>query len=121
MLREIKFYELFKSVEEPVIIIKGGEVVTLEDLFEGARVLIDENNPVAAGRKEISEPAADEEPAADPETVAQPHPKRRSRKEVEEQILKAWNRGERKISEIMKITGCTYTTVRRYIPESAAD
>ena len=115
MLREIKFYELFKSVEEPVIIIKGGEVVTLEDLFEGARVLIDENNPVAAGRKEISEPAADPGPAV------QPHPKRRSRKEVEAQILKAWNRGERKISEIMKITGCTYTTVRRYIPESAED
>ena len=33
-------------------------------------------------------------------------------------ILKAWNGGERSISEIMNITGCTHATVRRYIPIS---
>lgn len=37
---------------------------------------------------------------------------------VRDEILAAWKGGERTIKEIMQITGRSYQTVRKYIPES---
>lgn len=37
---------------------------------------------------------------------------------VRDEILAAWKGGERSIKEIMQITGRSYQTVRKYIPES---
>ena len=34
----------------------------------------------------------------------------------EQKVLKAWNRGERTIKEVMEITGLSYPTVRKYLP-----
>lgn len=38
--------------------------------------------------------------------------------ENEEKVLKAWRRGERTIAEVVKETGLSYPTVRKYLPES---
>ena len=40
------------------------------------------------------------------------------RREIEEAVLKAWNRGERSITQIMELSGCSYKQVRKYIPET---
>lgn len=72
--------------------------------------------------EEKQEPA--EEPAEDPkeEPAAAPLEKKKRGKpetgKAEELILKAWGRGEHSISEIMRMTGYSYQTVRRYIPIS---
>ena len=44
--------------------------------------------------------------------------KRRTTKELENEILRAWNGGERTITEVMEITGCTYYAARKVIPIS---
>ena len=46
--------------------------------------------------------------------------KQKRASENEQRVLKAWNRGERTIKEIVEITGLSYPTVRKYIPESPA-
>lgn len=74
--------------------------------------------------EEKQEPA--EEPAEDPkvEPAAAPPAKTKKRggkpeaEKAEELILKAWGGGEHSISEIMRMTGYSYQTVRRYIPIS---
>ena len=45
-------------------------------------------------------------------------PKKRHGTNTEQEILAAWKGGERSIKEIMQITGKSYQTVRKYIPES---
>lgn len=69
---------------------------------------------------EENEPKTEESKPAEIKNTEdkQQREKRRSRKEVEQLVLKAWNGGEHTIKEIMDITGCTYSTVCRYIPRS---
>lgn len=47
-----------------------------------------------------------------------PHRKKRTKREMQEAVLKAWNGGERSITEVMAIVGCTYQAARRYLPIS---
>lgn len=53
-----------------------------------------------------------------PEAPAKPRRKRRTQEEIEAAVMKAWNRGERSIEQIMEMTGCSYKQVREYIPET---
>ena len=112
--------------------------LTLEDVFgklRGYRFVVDWGVPetTTGGEETVTSgvimPATQEPPDPPSMTVAvtaeipdEPKKKtdktRRSKDEIEQLILKAWNGGERSIAEIQRITGCTYATVRRYIPIS---
>ena len=74
------------------------------------RILIDEG-------EEDDLPFEDDEDPDDGPVRKNWNEKRAS--ENEEKVLKAWNRGERSIKEVMEITGLSYPTVRKYLPESA--
>lgn len=41
--------------------------------------------------------------------------KRRTQEELKAAIIKAYDGGNRTITEVMNMTGCTYATVKRYI------
>lgn len=104
------------------------------ELIKGLRFLIDPPADTAATkmRKNLPKPETPEEqkivtddPTPPPLPEA-PKKKKRGRKpgwndgEAEQAILKAWAGGDRKIKEIMEITGYSYKTVRKYIPETPA-
>jgi len=115
MLKEVNLIDALLGV------IEGGKVFIisrsfnficpLEEYMEDMRFLIDEI-PAA-----VEEP----EPAAVEEKEQEPHGGREKKKRTEsreQDILKAWNGGERSIKEIMEITGASYSTVRKYIPQN---
>lgn len=98
------------------------EVKSFEDVFQNLtrnRYMIDwKDQP-----EEKQEPAEapDEDPEEEPAAAPPAEKKKRGKPETgkaEELILKAWGRGEHSISEIMRMTGYSYQTVRRYIPIS---
>jgi hypothetical protein len=71
--------------------------------------------------KEAKEAPEEPEDDQDPEDVLLKQPpkrRRRSPAEIEEAVLKAWNRGERSITQIMEMSRCSYKQVRKYIPET---
>ena len=78
-------------------IVQHGNIVKIDEITD-IRILVDVEVP--DGSTEPEKPK--KEPSA------------------EEKILKAWNRGERTLKEVMKITGYSYPTVRKYIPISPA-
>ena len=87
--------------------------ITLQELFErcgckNIRILIEEDNAL---------PFQDDEIVDDGPVRKNWNEKKASKNE--EKVLKAWNRGERSIKEVMEITGLSYPTVRKYLPESA--
>lgn len=98
------------------------EVKSFEDVFQNLtrnRYMIDWKDKPEEKQEPAEEPAEDqkEEPTAAPPEKT----KKRGKPEpgqAEELILKAWGRGEHSISEIMRMTGYSYQTVRRYIPIS---
>lgn len=98
------------------------EVKSFEDVFQNLtrnRYMIDWKDQPEEKQEPAEEPNEDpkEEPAAAPPAEK----KKRGKPETgqaEELILKAWGRGEHSISEIMRMTGYSYQTVRRYIPIS---
>lgn len=121
MLREINPEEAFRlawtgksvlavNVEDPQL----SDWVWFSEKLRSCRFLIEEE----AEPEEPEEPEEDQ----DPEDVLlkEPLPKRRRRSpaEIEEAVLKAWNRGERSITQIMELSGCSYKQVRKYIPET---
>lgn len=98
------------------------EVKSFEDVFQSLtrnRYMIDWKDQPEEKQEPAEEPAEDheEEPAAEPPAEKKKRGKPETGK-AEELILKAWGRGERSISEIMRMTGYSYQTVRRYIPIS---
>ena len=119
MLREINPEEAFRLAWD------GGNIlaVDMEDpqlsdwmwfnpRLKNCRFLIEEDT-----KEEPEEPEDDQ----DPEDVLLKEPpkrRRRSPAEIEEAVLKAWNRGERSITQIMEMSGCSYKQVRKYIPET---
>ena len=92
--------------------LRGITVQELADLIgqdKRIHILIDDD-------EEESLPFQDDEVIPD-------KPKRKNKDQYagnEEKVLKAWNRGERSIKEVMEITGLSYPTVRKYLPESTA-
>ena len=98
------------------------EVKTFYEVFRDLiknRYMIDWPDQPEKKTEPAEEPAEDpeEEPAAEP-----PKEKKRGGRpetgKAEQIILKAWGGGDRSISEIMRMTGYSYQTVRRYIPIS---
>ena len=75
---------------------------TLEEILEGSRILVDEKE---------KEPVEKEKPKKKKVTDS-----KKDHRDKEQMILKAWRGGERTIKEIMEETGCSYATVRKYIP-----
>lgn len=100
MLREITKEEMFTKEADKILVIRGGTIVPLMELLEGARFLVEEAK-------------TDPEPEEKKEKKSQ---RGGSRKSMEDEILTAWKGGERSIKEIMAITGASYQTVRKYIP-----
>lgn len=123
MLKEIGPEEAFRlawtgksvlavNVEDPQL----SDLVWFSEKLRSCRFLIEEE------AKE--EPEEEPEEDQDPEDVLLKEPpkrRRRSPAEIEEAVLKAWNRGERSITQIMELSGCSYKQVRKYIPETKED
>lgn len=120
MYREIGLIEgleLFLAGEDVLLLDPAEEMVAkVDDVLEQFRVIADfaDEDPEGAPEEE-----PEEEPAEAPKEEAKPRRPRRTRAEIEAAVIKAWNRGERTIPEIMSLTGCTYRTVRKYIPETS--
>ena len=99
------------------------EVKTFEDVFQSLtrnRYMIDWPDQPEKKTEPAEEPDEDpkEEPAAAPPAKTKNRGGKQETGKAEELILKAWGGGEHSISEIMRMTGYSYQTVRRYIPIS---
>lgn len=101
------------------------ETMEVKTFYEVFRDLIKNRYMIDWKESEKEEEAPAEDPAEDPEEEPAAEPpkekKRGGRPETgkaEQIILKAWGGGEHSISEIMRMTGYSYQTVRRYIPIS---
>ena len=99
------------------------EVKSFEDVFQNLtrkRYMIDWTDQTEEKQEPAEEPAEDpkEEPAAAPMAKTKKRGGKPESGQAEELILKAWGRGKHSISEIMRMTGYSYQTVRRYIPIS---
>lgn len=113
MLQEISYQKLVSEMKHPVLFLKDGRILSLEELFSGVRCLIDINNPAQVS---IGVPVVPAQPKPEEPEKPKEVRKRRSAKELEHEIIKAYNGGERTISQVMEIVGCTYATARRYLP-----
>lgn len=98
MLKEITMDEAFRAHlgHKQVLVLDGEKVRELCNLVNYWRFLIEEEEAMEKEDREKQE---------------------RGNK-AREEILAAWKGGERSISEIQKITGRSYQTIRKYIPES---
>ena len=99
MLKEITLNEFLRTDGCPIYLldIKTGTTKTVEDLFDGIRILKD--------GKVLKAETPERRP-------------RRSPGEIETAVLKAWNGGERTISQVMELAHVDYKTARRYLPAS---
>lgn len=79
--------------------------------------------------QDVSEPAKEEQKVTDPferyaKRVAEsnPEPKKKrhrpNQKEIEQNILKAWDCGNRSFDEVVKRTGYSAKTVERFLPHN---
>lgn len=84
-----------------IIVLDGDRIRPIDEILSGLRFLIDE--PEKQKPKKAQEKAPEEEK------------KKSTGVSKEQEILKAWNGGERSIKEIMEMTGASYATVRRWI------
>ena len=91
MLKEIELKEIMP--DRQIYIIEDDKFFSLNVLLEGCRILVDE--------------------------AEETKPKKRVRGDAEQKIIKAYNSGEKTIKQIMEETGCSYATVRKYIPVNA--
>ena len=123
--REVKtFYEVFRDLIKNHYLIDWKDQP--EEKQEPAEELAEEEQEPAEGpaeeEKKVTDPFERFEKSGKSSPFSKPEPKKRGGKpekgQVEELILKAWGGGEHSISEIMRITGYSYKTVRRYIPIS---
>ena len=99
MLREVKLTELLNVDPKNVWLLDGLELVPLTDRIYD-RILIDEVPQQQQQNRQTGKQKK----------------KRRKSEDLEALIIKTYNSGEHTIKEIMDITGCTYATVRKYIP-----
>lgn len=131
MLQEITKKELLERIGTSVVILKEQAVYSLEELLQDARILIEPQeqyqqipeecleSPVFQMPEESVESDTKKAPVKKPEKESTEKRHRRTKKEIEQVILASWNGGEKGIKQIMEETGCSYQTVRRYIPLSA--
>ena len=117
MLKEIKVQ---MHPDQNIYFLFNDVFYSEEEFFCECRVLIDEPDEY----EEIgvtSDLVYEEEnlPFQDddgPDPVPEKPKRGGSRKSKKEDILKAWNGGERSVKEIAAIVGCSEQTVRNYIP-----
>lgn len=120
MIKEISIREAMKIFVDGgnVQVIDGDRIRKLDDIFAEFRFITDEETKkkedgsseggsAERGEAEGRKPRTKKRTAAEPTSTSK-----------EQEILKAWNGGERSIKEIMEITGASYPTVRKYIPEN---
>lgn len=107
MLKEIPMAEALKHLtyKDKIIVLDGDRIRPIDDILSGLRFLIDE--PEKPKQKKTQEEKKDQEEKKE---------KKNTGVSKEQEILKAWNGGERSIKEIMEMTGASYATVRRWIP-----
>ena len=99
---------------ETALVLYQDRVMTLKEALAGMRFLIDEPDPDP--EEEEEEKKADKaEQKEEKAKQKEEKPKQRTAS-MEQEILKAWNGGDRSIKDIMAITGASYSTVRKYIP-----
>ena len=129
MLREIDRSILLNELEEDILIIQNDTVYTLDEFFEGARILIDED-PEEEWFEEDSKdddpelpfPEVLEEkldPEVDLDVFEEADPRPSGRRSSKDEILKAWDDGKRSVEEVVRITGKTRQTVLKYLPKGA--
>lgn len=99
MLREVEIKAAIGAMIEgrEVLTLKGSIVRPFEEILGEMRFLVEE------------EPKQKEKPKEET---------KKESSQTEQDILKAWNAGTRTIKEIMQMTGYSYPTVRKYIPET---
>lgn len=143
MLREINRSDVLNSPIDRVYAIRDGRFMTLEEYLRVCitdRFLLDEpEENVQRPAESVQQPAESvqkpkesvqkpAESAREPkkntrkqeekaeEKADKEKPKRKPPEQVKQEILKAWQGGDRTITEIMEITGYSYPTVHKYIP-----
>ena len=106
MIKEIRPEQLETERERgDVLIILGDVLYTEEEFWDSVRVLIDYDE--------------DEDEEEDDPEPAEEAPKRRggARWSKKEEVLAAWNGGERTVDEIVELTGISKATVKKYVEE----
>lgn len=137
MLREIDLSILLNDLEEDVLIIQNDTCYTLDEFFDGARILIEEN-PECIDEFELEDPEEEDDegdeipfpevleeeldpvvPSDDPEPEEERAPGLVGRKSSKDEILRAWDGGNRTVEEVIRLTGKTRQTVLKYLPKGA--
>ena len=105
------------------------EVKSFEDVFQSLtrnRYMIDWKDQPEKKTEPAEDPDEEEQKVTDPieryekyGPFSKPEPKKRHRpnqKEIEQNILNAWNCGTRSFDEVVKRTGYSAKTVERFLP-----
>lgn len=118
MLREIRPEQMGTEREKgEVFILLNDTFYTEEEFWDSARILIDYVEDYDWEGEELEdEDLEEEDEEPEPED---PEPKRRggARWSKKEEVLAAWNGGERTIDEIVELTGISKQTVKKYVEE----
>ena len=120
ILQEVTFekaLEAYKAGKSGIVIDREKlEAYTLEDTFRDMlrwTYLVD----YETDEKTIVEERLGKSTGEATETKKRKY--KRTSAELEQQILRAWNGGERTITEVMAIVGCTYYAARKVLPLTA--
>ena len=116
MLKEIRPEQMGTEREKgEVFILMNDTLYTEEEFWDSARILIDYVEDYDWEGEELE----DEDPEEEDEEPEDPEPKRRggARWSKKEEVLAAWNGGERTIDEIVELTGISKATVKKYVEE----
>ena len=123
MYKEVSLMEAFKARHSGrkgfVIFQATGNISTLEEIFP----MLDECLFIADLPDDKPEPETAvvvpeaETPESGPVHRKRGKPTEAEKKNIEQRILAAWNRGERNVGDVVRITGYDYRTVVKYIPD----
>lgn len=118
MLREIRPEQMADEREKgEVFVLMGDTLYTEDEFWDSARILIDYVEDYDWEGEDLE----DDDPEEEDEEPEQedPEPKRRggARWSKREEVLAAWNGGERTIDEIVELTGISKATVKKYVEE----
>lgn len=109
----------YKMGGKGYILHDNGEIWPFKDSFkqfDNARFIVDFPDEKPEPETAVVVPKA-ETPENGPVHRKRGKPTEAEKKNIEQAILKAWA-GEKSISEVVKITGYDYRTVRKYLPET---
>lgn len=118
MLKEIRPEQMGTERENgEVFILMNDTLYTEEEFWDSARILIDYDED--DDWKEVDYEDEDQEDEDEEPEPEDPEPKRRggARWSKKEEVLAAWNGGERTVDEIVELTGISKQTVKKYVEE----